>query len=119
MNPRQLTVIIAAFSLGCGTVQHSMEPGREALVDGFPSEPYPQQKRPGKDGRCSNNRGPPAVIIKGGACWVWVVATPEECEQLEDYAVLYQGKCYYPLFILNPQREPTSTTPVVKGSEPS
>jgi hypothetical protein len=53
---RLLMVIIAALALGCGTVQPSVGPEQETLVDEFPSKPHPYQRRPGKDGRCSTRR---------------------------------------------------------------
>jgi hypothetical protein len=107
-----LIVIIAALFLGCGTSRASVSRGQEALVDGFPSEPYPYQRRPGKDGRCSKRAGPPHVILKGGGCWFWMEATAEQCEQAQkegDYEVLYQGRCYYPMLEVKPKREPTSS----------
>jgi hypothetical protein len=112
MTMRLLMVIIAALAFGCGTVQPSVGPEQETLVDEFPSKPYPYQRRPGKDGRCSTRSGPPTVIVKGGGCWLWVDATPEECAQAQregEYLVPYQGRCYYPMLEPTPQREPTSS----------
>jgi hypothetical protein len=108
---RQVLVLTAVLALGCGTAQHSAVP-EQVLVDGFPSEPYRFQKRPGKDGRCDSKRGPPHVIVRGGGCWEWVAPTPEECVQAREQGaatVLYEGRCYYPMVNTIPQREPTSS----------
>ncbi len=105
--------MIAALALACGSVQPTVNSG-QALVDGFPSKPWPGQRRPGKDGRCPSRHGPPLVIVKGGGCWLSVVVDPADCEAAHSsgnsYLVPFEGHCYYPDFELAPQREPTSRT---------
>jgi hypothetical protein len=107
---RYSIAIIAALALGCGSAQHAVGPAQEALVDGFPSKPYPNQRRPGPDGRCGTRAGPPTEIVKGGGCWVSVVVDLSDCEQNSKeggYFVVHDGRCYYPYFNF-PAREPTS-----------
>jgi hypothetical protein len=109
---RDILLFIAALALGCGSSQHLMDPSQGALVDGFPP-PHPGQQRPGKDGKCRVPKGWPEAIVKNGACWVPLDATPEECVQANrknPYHVLYAGRCWYFLPGDNEKREPTSTT---------
>jgi hypothetical protein len=118
MSPHRL-VLLAAFLLGCGTTQSTVSP--ESRTDGFPSQPYSFQKRPGKDGKC-DSRGPPEVIVRGGGCWEWVTPTPAECEESWKQGaatVLYEGRCYYPIVNIIPKREPTSRTAQPSREAPS
>jgi hypothetical protein len=109
---RRPLLILSMASLACGTAQPAVGPGKEALVDGFPSKPWPGQRRPGKDGRCPGH-GAPFVIVRGGGCWLAIVAEPAACERAHasgtSYLVPFEGHCYYPDFEFSPQREPTSS----------
>jgi eukaryotic-like serine/threonine-protein kinase len=106
-------LLTAALFIGCGTAQHATGPGEETLTDEFPSKPWPGQRKPDKTGRCDPRHGPPLVIVKGGGCWVEVVAEPKDCETAHlsgtSYLVPYEGHCYYPDFMTAPKREPTSS----------
>lgn len=111
MIMRSSIAILAALATACGAAQLAVMPRQEALIAGFPSKPYPNQHRPGPDGRCGTRFGPPTLIVKGGGCWVSVEIDLSDCTQASkegNYHVVHDGRCYYPLFKL-PVQEPTSS----------
>lgn len=111
MATRRVILIFATLAAGCGSIRTSNAGEPSVLVDGFPAKPWPNQRQPSPDGRCSQH-GPPQVIVVNGGCWVWVEMDLADCEQANkegEYEVPYQGRCYYPLFKRRSPREPTSS----------
>jgi len=70
-------------------------------------EPRPGQTRPDKKGQCPGNK---QVPINGG-CWIDVssLMSAEEC--MDNYGVLFQGKCYEPVHAPPKKSQPTSNPP--------
>jgi hypothetical protein len=120
---RDVLVLIAALALGCGSAQHAMGPGPEALMDGSFPPPLEDQRRPDKAGRCTLPKGwhpeTDRVITRNGGCWVDVKATEAECREAaktNPYNVWYQGRCWYWLPGREKERQPTSL--LIRPEEP-
>jgi hypothetical protein len=83
--------------------------GQPGLHTDLPSKPLPGQRRPEGTGKC---RSPVQVAINGG-CWNRIGNTAPPCD---DDAYVWQGGCYYPVFITSRQstslpQEPRHGTP--------
>jgi hypothetical protein len=50
---------LLVLAVGGGAAQYVQSPHTETLTGGFPEQPWPNQRRPGADGRCSNQEGLP------------------------------------------------------------
>jgi hypothetical protein len=107
---KSATMLLAALALGCGTVQPTGGVAAiHTLSDGFPSEPYEYQLRPGRDGRCSRTTPPPTIILRGGGCWVNLGWSQADCEAAakEGQLHVWDGtRCYYPILDPGSRREP-------------
>jgi hypothetical protein len=109
--------LIAALALGCGSAQHAVAPGQEALVDGTFPAPLEHQKRPDKDGKCRLPKGwgpeGSRVIVRNGGCWVEIDATEKQCREAattNPYNVWHDGRCWYWLPGREKERQPTSSS---------
>ncbi|MFP2929372.1 protein kinase domain-containing protein [Pyxidicoccus sp. 3LG] len=75
----------------------------------LPPKPFPRQRRPDGDGRCS---GKGLVAINGG-CWAKQLVEPKDCDAVGGF--VYKGECYVPVWALT--RPPTSG-PTHRDDEP-
>ncbi len=66
----------------------------------LPPKPFPGQRRPDANGRCTRK---PQVPINGG-CWIKL---PVELKDCSEDGYVYQGGCYMP--VIPPPRAPTSS----------
>jgi serine/threonine protein kinase len=73
-----------------------------ALRAELPPKPFPKQRRPDGDGRCS---GKGLVAINGG-CWAKQLVELKDCEAVDGFA--FKGACYVPVWAL--QRPSTSAS---------
>ena len=60
----------------------------------LPPKPFPKQRRPNGDGRCS---GKGLVAINGG-CWAKLPVELKDCDATDGFA--YKGDCYVPVLAL-------------------
>ena len=70
-------------------------------------EPRPGQTRPDKRGQCPGRKQVPI----NGACWIDVSASMSTEECVDNYGVLFNGKCYQPVHAPPKQPQPTSNPP--------
>nr|WP_275900321.1 serine/threonine-protein kinase [Pyxidicoccus trucidator] len=95
------TIAVGDTALTAPVAPESAPSVWSAIQAELPPKPFPNQRRPDGDGRCS---GKGLVAINGG-CWVKLPVELTDCDFTTN-GVTYRGACYVPVW--TPQRPSTS-----------